>query len=140
MAHIRRAKESDIPSIKRLIKSTKEMDANDSTYPVSYFQRLIGSGIVLVTEIDGKVVACCFGTMSKHEKWSDLLGLVVDRAHQHKGIGRTLLAMFEEHIKRQGISTIDLYSDVNSYNFYKENGYQPGRAFISFRKLISPKF
>ena len=92
---IRKAKESEISEIKKLVDSFEEMDLIENTFTEKYYNRILKKGILLVAIEDDKIVGVCFGTYNLREKWADLLGLVVKEEFRQKGVGRSLINRFE---------------------------------------------
>lgn len=133
---IRKAKPSEIPEIKKLIDSFKEMDLIPETFSVEYYKRILAKGILLVAESDNGIVGVCFGNYNQKEKWADLLGLVVKLRLRRKGIGSNLVKEFEKIAKRKKLKTIDLYADKKQVALFNNLRYVKGRTFTAFRKKV----
>ena len=137
MIRIRKANEEDLHIIKSLVDLAEEMDTTESTFPISYFRRLMRDGIIYVATANSKVVGVCFGTYNGSEGWADILGLVVVPKYRDKNIAKRLVGKFEHFVKRKKIKTIDLYANPARIPLFKQLGYKQGRPYISFRKIAA---
>lgn len=136
---IREAKQAEISDIKTLVDSAEEMDTDESTYTVNYYEKLLSEHLLLVAvEGDGteSVVGTCFGKYNAEEDWADMIGLVVREAHRNEGIGSELVGTFEQIVAEHNISTIDLFADQSRQSFFDQLGYEKGRTYVAFRKHI----
>lgn len=133
---IRKAKNSEITEIKKIVDSFEEMDVIKETFSKEYYKRIIRSGILLVAINDNKLVGVCFGTYNKKEKWADLLGLVVKEKFRRKGVGNLLVKEFEKIAIKNKLKTIDLYADKFQINLFKKLNYKRGRTYVAFRKEL----
>jgi len=136
---IREAKQEEIDKIKELVDSAKEMDTDESTYTVNYFEKLLSDHLLLVAvESDGteSVVGTCFGKYDSEQDWADMVGLVVQEEHRNEGIGTELVEKFERVVAEHDISTIDLFADQSRQSFFDQLGYEEGRMYVAFRKHI----
>lgn len=131
---IRKAKQSEIKKIKKLVDYFEEMDLVPETFPEGYYQRILKKGILLIAEENNEIVGVCFGTYNTKEKWADLLGLVVNLEFRKKGIGISLVKEFERIAKQKKLKTIDLCADKNQLQLFEKLGYKLGRTYASFRK------
>src|SRR3989344_6698419 len=133
---IRKAKNSEIKGIKKLVDKFEEMDVIKETFPETYYRRILKKGILLVAIESKELVGICFGTYNTKEKWADLLGLVVKKNFRKKGIGSSLIKEFEEIVKNKKLKTIDLYADKTQLQLFKKLSYEQGRTYKAFRKKI----
>ena len=133
---IRKAKNSEINEIKRLVDEFEEMDVIKETFPETYYRRILKKGILLVAIESKELVGICFGTYNTKEKWADLLGLVVKKNFRKKGIGSSLIKEFEKIVKNKKLKTIDLYADKTQLQLFKKLSYKQGRTYTAFRKKI----
>lgn len=133
---IRKAKNSDINQIKKLVDLSEEMDTIKETFPEGYYKRILRKGILIVAAENYEIIGVCFGTYNTKEKWADLLGLVVKEEFRKRGMGSSLVKEFEKTAKEKKLKTIDLYSDKNQLQLFKKLGYKEGRIYIAFRKKI----
>tara|TARA_Y100000310_G_scaffold341214_1_gene439649 strand:- start:1126 stop:1530 length:405 start_codon:yes stop_codon:yes gene_type:complete len=131
---IRKAKNSEIAKIKKLVDSFEEMDTIPNTFPEEYYRRILRKGILFVAIEDNKLIGVCFGSYNTKEKWADLLGLVVKEKFRKKGIGSELVKKFEKIIKEKELNTIDLYADKTQIKLFEKLCYKQGRTYTSFRK------
>lgn len=136
---IREAEQKQIDEIKELVDSAEEMDTDESTYTVDYFEKLLSDHLLLVAvESDGteSVVGTCFGKYDSEQDWADMIGLVVQEEHRNEGIGTKLVEKFEWAVAERDISTIDLFADQSRQSFFDRLGYEEGRLYVAFRKHI----
>ena len=133
---IRKAKNSEIKGIKKLIDKFEEMDVIKETFPETYYRRILQKGILIVAIENNKLVGVCFGTYNAKEKWADLLGLVVKEKFRKKGIGSSIVKEFERIVKSKKLKTIDLYADKTQLQLFKKLSYKEGRTYTAFRKKL----
>jgi len=133
---IRKAKNSEIKGIKKLVDEFEEMDVIKETFPETYYRRILQKGILLVAIESNELVGVCFGTYNTKEKWADLLGLVVKKSFRKKGIGSSLVKEFEDIVKNKKLKTIDLYADKTQLQLFKKLSYEQGRTYTAFRKKL----
>jgi N-acetylglutamate synthase-like GNAT family acetyltransferase len=131
---IRKAKDSEIKEIKKIVDKFEEMDVIKDTFPETYYRRILKKGILLVAIENNELAGVCFGTYNTKEKWADLLGLVVKEKIRKKGIGSSLVQEFEKIVKSKKLKTIDLYADKTQLRLFKNLSYKQGRTYIAFRK------
>lgn len=131
---IRYAKKAEIPLIKKLFDSFEEMDTIPETFPIDYYERILKRGILLVFEEDDIILGAVFGTYNIKEGWADLLGIVVKKEYQGRGIGGALVKEFESIVKSKKLKTIDLYADKKQAGLFRKLGYVEGSTLVAFRK------
>ena len=91
--------------------------------------RVIRAPLVLVAEDDGEVVGVLRGRRER------LASLFVRGDHHRQGIGRRLVARFEEESRRQGVAVIRVAATTFAIPFYaalgyrKSTGLRAGRSF-----------
>jgi ribosomal protein S18 acetylase RimI-like enzyme len=93
----------------------------------------------------------CFGQTPMTESTFDLYWLVVSAAERGKGLGRALVAGFEDHLRQRGARTIrvetsSLEGQGGASRFYASTGYQragvipdfyrPGDDLLIFAKAL----
>lgn len=85
-----------------------------------------GTGILLLVEADGRIVA--EGTLQRSNgDGSITLGLLVLKAYRDKGIGRRLMIALEDEARRLGRRRIDLTvwgANDRAYYLYSSMGYR----------------
>jgi|SRR3989344_1785957 len=133
---IRKAQNSEIKQIKKLVDFFEEMDVIEETFPEKYYRRILKKGILLVAIEDNELIGVCFGTCNTKEKWADLLGLVVKEKFRKRGVGSSLVKEFEKIAKAKNLKTIDLYADKTQVQLFKRLSYKQGRIYIAFRKKL----
>lgn len=70
-----------------------------------------------------------------------IAGLVVDRNHRRRGIGRMLLERAEEWATRQGCHLVRLWSSstrTRAHQFYERLGYEKVKLQYAFAKSLDP--
>ncbi len=133
---IRRAKNSEIREIKKLVDTFQEMDVIKETFSETYYRRILRKGILIIANENGVLVGVCFGTYHTQEKWADLLGLVVKEKFRKVGIGSSLIKEFENIAKNKKLKTIDLYADKTQLQLFQKLNYKQGRTYVAFRKKL----
>lgn len=85
---IRKAKISDVPSIRELVNYYAELDRMLFRSMADIYENL---QTFIVADVDGKVIGCC----SLEVVWSDLAeikSLAIDKNYQNQGIGKKIVA------------------------------------------------
>lgn len=140
---IRVARISDVLALyslqKRLISYErnydKAMKRNAVYYPPKELRRLIKSrnGRILVAEIDGEIVGCGFGRITKAEGWDafDKKGYVgsmfVDPKFRGKGIGKKILSGLLDWFKERKVKDVQLNvypNNERAVSFYEGFGFK----------------
>ena len=146
-AVIRRAKPEDIPalvSLLRLLFSIEKDFVFDAAKQERGLRLLLSraEAAVFAAEQDGEVIGMCTGQLLISTAQGGLSALiedvVVQPAHQGKGIGRQLVAAAEVWAVSQGASRIQLLADQNNtpaLAFYQKIGLQR-TAMICLRKML----
>ena len=80
--------------------------------------QIIRAAIMLVAEDNGQIVGVLRGRIDR------LQSLFVRGDHQGQGIGRRLVAAFEQEVLPQGSSTIRVSSSLVAIPFYQRLGYK----------------
>ena len=80
--------------------------------------RMIRAAMVFVAEDDGDIVGVLRGRSDK------LQSLFVREDYHRRGVGRKLVARFEEECKRQGGSEIKVMATIYAVPFYQAVGYK----------------
>lgn len=88
-------------------------------------------GEFCVAEVDGEIAACAKLTvMPDHSAWLETLRVVPER--QGLGVGKRLYERFFEVARREGITTMRMYTGVNnvvSKGLAERFGFQPAATF-----------
>ncbi|GGC93769.1 GNAT family N-acetyltransferase [Enterococcus wangshanyuanii] len=140
---IRVATKADIQAINRL-----NTEALQHEYPLKEAEERLAyilsspANQLFVKEIAGQVVGyiqlseyiCTYGPILMN-----VLGLAVDEAFRHQGIGKGLLKHGEQWAKDQGAQGLRLNSGLErteAHKFYRHEGYEEIKKQINFRKLF----
>lgn len=143
MMTIRVAKRTDIQAINRLNTQTLQHE-----YPLKEAEERLAyilsspTNQLFVKESHDQVVGyiqlseyiCTYGPVLMN-----VLGLAVDEAFQHQGIGKELLKHSEQWAKEQGAQGLRLNSGIErteAHRFYRHVGYKEIKKQINFRKLF----
>ena len=89
--------------------------------------RAIRSEMVFVAERDGTILGVLRGRTTR------LGSLFVRGDHHRQGIGRRLVARFEQECARQGGSAIKVAATLNAVPFYLELGYRRTTGIRAYR-------
>jgi N-acetylglutamate synthase-like GNAT family acetyltransferase len=107
--NIRTATETDFNPILKLVNTAFQAEAffkNQDRLTAVDLESYFKSGIFLVAEDEGRIVACIY---VKHEGTRGYFGLLsVDPARQKSGLGRRLVAAAEEFAREMGARCMDL--------------------------------
>ena len=134
--HIRPARQQDIDEMILLLKSLFTIEADFAFDPGRHAAALLlllasDSAIVLVAEVDNRVVGMCSGqtVISTAEGGPALLveDVVVSEQLRGKGIGRRLLQTLTEWAKSRRMSRMQLLADRNNSDaikFYHKRDWQ----------------
>jgi len=96
----------------------------------------------MIAEFDGRLGGWVHAVISEYiesERLVMIAGLVVDKNHRKKGIGRTLMEHAERWAKEQGCSIVRLSSSSNrttAHRFYEVLGYTNIKTQYSFIKSL----
>jgi GNAT superfamily N-acetyltransferase len=96
----------------------------------------------LVAELDGHPIGWVHALIAEFVDTGSFAvvgGLVVDRSHRGKGIGRLLMAQAEEWAMTRGCSMVRLWSSAvrtDSHRFYAALGYTNIKTQYSFAKPV----
>ena len=84
----------------------------------------IAAPIVLVAEDTGTVAGVLRGGRVDHKQRTVLQSLFVHGRYHRQGIGRQLVARFEQECRNQGVTVIKLASSLYAVPFYLALGYK----------------
>ena len=133
---IRKAKESDLPIIKKLmgelievIDNKEGIDINNVIENCRYLLNMTNS-CILVAEIDEAVIGLINFTIRKtlmHSGPSGLIDeLVITKNYQSKGVGQNLIYAAIEKCKERGCCEIEVsteFTNKNAREFYRTCGF-----------------
>lgn len=142
---VRLARESDAEEVCRLTAQlgydveTSALRARLSNILGRPDQRL------LIAEVEGRPAGWLHAA-----SWEDIeteafviiAGLVVDRLHRRRGIGRVLMAHAEQWARERGCSIVRLWSSSTrtaAHQFYERLGYENVKTQHSFAKSVDPE-
>lgn len=97
---------------------------------------------VFVADMDARLVGWLHAALSEYleaDAFVVIAGLVVDRSHRGKGIGRMLMAEAENWARTQRCSIVRLWSTdarTKAHEFYRRLGYTHVKTQYSFVKLL----
>ncbi|MDR1337591.1 MAG: GNAT family N-acetyltransferase [Rickettsiales bacterium] len=134
---IRKAKTSDITAVMELLKTTDFIDQETSYNNPEYFEYSVDSGIFFVAESNNEVIGMIHGEILI-SNGAVIWYFVVKENMRSGGIGKQLLAAFEQDSKTKGAKWMFGSGDINwrTMNFYKTNGYEFGDTYIEFTKEL----
>jgi GNAT superfamily N-acetyltransferase len=99
----------------------------------------------LVADVDGRVVGWLHAAVFEFvetDAFVVIAGLVVDREHRRKGIGRMLMAEAEGWARGEGYSIVRLWSSASraaAHRFYEELGYTKIKTQFAFAKSLNDR-
>lgn len=141
---VRQARASDADDIIRLTKHLGyDVDAGSMR---ERLPRLLArpDQHVLIAEVEGTAVGWLHASVwecIEADAFVVIGGLVVDREHRGKGIGRALLERAEQWALSQGCGIVRLWSSsvrTEAHKFYEHLGYQKLKMQYSFAKPVDP--
>lgn len=98
----------------------------------------------LVAQLDGRAIGWLHAKLSEYVETDPFVvigGLVVDKGHRRRGVGRMLLEHAEAWAREQGCAIVRLWSSagrVNAHRFYERLGYVNIKTQYSFAKALDP--
>jgi GNAT superfamily N-acetyltransferase len=96
----------------------------------------------LVAELDARVVGWVHAILSECIEagtYVTIGGLVVERTHRSRGIGRVLIERAEEWAREEGCSMVRLWSTTArsaAHRFYERHGYSKIKTQYAFAKAL----
>jgi len=138
---IRLVSNKDIPQLIRIVKGVKSIEDYPGEYDKNLFSKMIKdkNTIILVGEIDKKIVGFNEFRIDKSSKRVYGESLAVAKKFQNKGIGKKLFNEMEKYAKKNKIKRISmLVRDWNkSMNkLAKKNNYKISDKFYFFEKEL----
>jgi len=139
MVVIRLARIEDCKACSKL-SEIKELAIADGTYiSENYFKSNVDDDeMFFVAELDSKIVGYILGEPMKGNM-AYLSLLAVDTKIRGKGIGKKLIAKFEEQCKTKGLNEVLFYApkfNENTLAFYAKRNYSQGKDHVQFFKTL----
>ena len=142
---LRKARSDDLPRLLELDRMLFAWDSNfDKTLDLGWSgsdealeffgERIGGDGVLLVAEVDGRVMGSLCGAMAEPlsyrvpMKLAELETVVVDASARGLGIGTVLARGFREWARGQGADRIQVRVSAGNERaiaFYREHGFLP---------------
>ncbi|SDC05247.1 Predicted N-acetyltransferase YhbS [Melghirimyces thermohalophilus] len=122
---------SDIHAVTSIWQMTASQSREQETLKVLSKQLACDRDLVLVAEIEGRVVGAIVGTMEKETGF--FYCLAVHPEYQGCGVGRSLAEQLEKRFQDKGVHRIQVVVDDGTkklYPFYQHLGYQGTRASV----------
>ena len=132
---IRNVQEKDFNQCLELLKEEELKDANGDYFKKEWLYDYLSDGLFLVAETENDIVGLIFGETLKPDGVM-LWMFAVDKNFRRLGIGKKLLAEFENKCRKMNKNWIILYSTTteSTLTFYKRNSYNEGKKCIEFKK------
>ncbi|MBM3182784.1 MAG: GNAT family N-acetyltransferase [Chloroflexi bacterium] len=155
---IRQMTSADKPAVMKLLSEIPEFTPAEITVAEEVINSYLSDPkcseyYALLAEVSSSVVGyVCYGPASMSQSAWDIYWLAVSPSSQRQGIGKSLLASAEEHIRNaRGRMALIETSSTPQYEktrqFYRSQGYElistiqdfytPGDDKLTFRKLTS---
>ncbi|GAA5347108.1 putative N-acetyltransferase YhbS [Planifilum fimeticola] len=115
---------SDVHDVSRIWQLTASRDSEWETLQELSKQLARDRDLVLVAEVDGRIVGAIVGTMDRSTGFFYCLAVHPD--YQGRGIGRRLVASLEERFRQKGVKRIWITIDEGTRKllpFYLHLGY-----------------
>lgn len=123
---IRPYQESDEEAVIELWRAVSANDAPHNDPATALRKKLaVDRDLLLVAEIDGKVVGTVMGGYDGHRGWVYAVAVCPD--HRRKGVGSALLRRVEEALAERGCLKVNLQvvaSNLGAVKFYEILGYR----------------
>ena len=140
---IRRAKKEDIPAIAKIYRETystspynEKWSKKSSEDKIKNYLDSVG---ILVAELNKEIKSFIifYNTPWETAKRGEVVEFVVSEKAQRKGIGKELIKIAENMMKKQGSKFVVLSSHKksNAFKFYKKQGYHEDK-FIQLKKKL----
>ena len=152
MVYIRRANINDLNSIQELNNTLFDLEFNnyDNTlkqlWPFlkdgkEYFEYAIKNEIVLVGEVDEKIVGYLAGTISEQlsyltESFAEIDNMCVNEEYRSLGIGTLLIDEFKKYCKEKNIQNIKVTAyakNSKAIQFYMKNGFEDYNVTLKYK-------
>lgn len=145
---LREARPEDAPAIARLLAGGSLRGSEDASNPAVYAEALrdIRSGtnsVVLVAEVDGRVVGTCQLIWFRHLQergglCAEIESMHVEAGCRGKGVGGILLDAAVARARDLGCYRIQLTSNrsrKDAHRFYERHGFEP--SHVGFKRYLS---
>ncbi|RME31690.1 GNAT family N-acetyltransferase [Candidatus Woesearchaeota archaeon] len=134
---IRQATPEDCAACAAISRMTELAKVDGASYPEETFQEFFAPGDIFLVDEEGGVVRGFIAGEPMHGDAHYLSLLAV--AEQGKGVGKALLAAYEEEVKRMGLSMIVLHAlaiNTRAKEFYRRRGYYGAPDETPFYKRL----
>jgi len=119
---VRRYRHADADAVVNLLKQLVFLEGKPSKPRIikRFLRKISRSGIILVAEVDGKIVGAGGGYVIgsienvEGERYGFIEFLVVDEGYRGMGIGRRLLTILVDKLRSKGVS--EIYLEVDPRN------------------------
>jgi ribosomal protein S18 acetylase RimI-like enzyme len=119
---VRRYRHTDADAVVNLLKQLVFLEGKPSKPRIikRFLRKISRSGIILVAEVDGKIVGAGGGYVIgsienvEGERYGFIEFLVVDEGYRGMGIGRRLLTILVDKLRSKGVS--EIYLEVDPRN------------------------
>lgn len=119
---MRRYRHADADAVVNLLKQLVFLEGKPSKPRIikRFLRKISRSGIILVAEVDGKIVGAGGGYVIgsienvEGERYGFIEFLVVDEGYRGMGIGRRLLTILVDKLRSKGVS--EIYLEVDPRN------------------------
>ncbi len=119
---MRRYRHTDADAVVNLLKQLVFLEGKPSKPRIikRFLRKISRSGIILVAEVDGKIVGAGGGYVIgsienvEGERYGFIEFLVVDEGYRGMGIGRRLLTILVDKLRSKGVS--EIYLEVDPRN------------------------
>lgn len=139
MTTIRLARIEDCKACCRLSEIEELQTPDGGSISENYFKKNIDDDeMFFVAEENDEIVGYILGEPMK-DNLAFLSLLTVDESHRGKGLGKQLLAKFEEQCKKKRLNPIIFYApkfNENTTAFYNKQGYMQGKDHVQFMKIL----
>ena len=140
---IRNATLKDAKTLEKMSRDTTEIAmAEGRTLGLKYFEFIIGYdeyGMVLIAEIDKKIVGFLLAEVSSLTELSMLTYLIIDPKYRNNKIGTKLIDSYLKELRKRRIKLVSLFapkSNKKSLNFYEKAGFKKDKEYVLFFKDI----
>ena len=149
---IRKANLEDLYNLQELNNNLFELEFNnfDDTLKIGwpfekegkeYFEDMIKNEIVLVAEVEEKIVGYLAGSICEEvsyikETFAELDNMCIDDEHRRFGIGTLLIDEFKKYCKEKEVQNIKVTASAknsNAIQFYMKNGFEDYNITLKYK-------